>query len=75
MPFPYTVPNFRAHALKFELNKVGYTNYVKFRMQSMSFKFERAFEKTTKYVLFFIFTNSDFNVIFLPFFSHYYYFF
>ena len=68
MPFPYTAPNFRAHALKFKHNKVEYTNYVKFRMQSMSFKTERAFEKTIKYVLFFIFTNSNFNLIFYRFF-------
>ena len=41
--------NFRAHALQLELNKVGYTNFVKFRLQSMSSKIERAFEKRTKF--------------------------
>ena len=40
--------NFRAHALQMELNKVSILNFVKFWLQSMSFKIERAFEKTTK---------------------------
>ena len=39
---------FRGHALQFELNKVGYTNFAKFRLQSMSSKFEWAFKKTNK---------------------------
>ena len=46
--------NFRAHALQSELNKDGYTNFVKFRLQSKSYKIERAFEKMTKYVFVFI---------------------
>ena len=35
----------RAHALQSELNKVGYTNFVKFRLQSMSSENEQAFRK------------------------------
>lgn len=38
--------NFKAHALQFDFNKVGYTSFAKFRLQSMSSKIERAFEKT-----------------------------
>ena len=41
--------NFRAHALQSELNKVSISNFVKFRLQSMSSKIEQAFEKTTKF--------------------------
>ena len=41
--------NFRAHALQSELNKVSISNFVKFRLQSMSSKIERAFKKTTKF--------------------------
>ena len=37
--FKYSL-NFRAHALQFELNKVAYTNFAKFRLQSMSSKIE-----------------------------------
>ena len=40
--------NFWAHALQSEFNKVSISNFVKFRLQSMSSKIERAFEKTTK---------------------------
>ena len=40
--------NLKAHAVQSELNKVGYTNFAKFRLQSMSFKIEQAFEKTNK---------------------------
>ena len=40
--------NFQAHALQFELNNVGYTNFVKFQLQSMSFKIERALKKKVK---------------------------
>ena len=46
--------NFRAHALQSKLNKVQYTNFVKFRLKSMSFKIERVFEEITKNVFFFI---------------------
>ena len=46
--------NLQAHALQFELNKVGYTNFAKVRLQSMSSKIERAFEKQTNHV--FVFT-------------------
>ena len=42
--FKYSL-NFRANALQSELNKVSISNFVKFRMQSMSSKIERAFEK------------------------------
>ena len=38
--------NFRAHALQLELSKVSISNFVKFELQSMSSKIERAFEKT-----------------------------
>ena len=31
------------------LNKVSISNFVKFRLQSMSFKIERVFEKITKF--------------------------
>ena len=41
--------NFRAHALQSELNKVSISNFVKFRLQSMSSKMEQAFEKMTKF--------------------------
>ena len=41
--------NFRAHALQSELNKGIISSFVKFRLQSMSSKIERAFEKTTKF--------------------------
>ena len=50
-PFFKCLLDFRAHALQLELNKVVYTNFVKFRLQSMSFKIERAFEKRTKNVV------------------------
>ena len=40
--------NFRDHALQSELNKVSVSNFVKFRLQSISFKIEREFEKTNK---------------------------
>ena len=46
--------NFKAYALQLELNKVGYTNFVKLRLQNMSSKIERTFEKITKYVFVFI---------------------
>ena len=38
--------NFRAHALQSELRKISISNFVKFQLQSMSFKIELAFEKT-----------------------------
>ena len=38
--------NFRAHDLQSELSKVNISNFVKFRLQSMTSKIERAFEKT-----------------------------
>ena len=37
--------DFRSHALQSELNKVSISNIVKFRLQSMSSKIEREFEK------------------------------
>ena len=40
--------NFRADALQSELNKVSLSNFVKFQLQTMSFKIGPAFEKTTK---------------------------
>ena len=40
--------NYRAHALQSKLNKVSISNFVLFRLQSMSFKIEQAFEKTNQ---------------------------
>ena len=37
--------NFRAHALKLKHNKVSISNFIKFRLQIMSSKIERVFEK------------------------------
>ena len=59
--------NFRAHALQSELNKVGYTNFVKLRLQSMSFKIERAFEKRKKPCCCLHFANFIFRILFLYF--------
>ena len=61
--------NFRAHALQFELNKVEYTNFAKFQLQSMSSIIEGAFEKTNKQCFYLHFTKSNLNVIFFGF-SH-----
>ena len=43
------LPQFRAHALQSELNKVSISKFVKFLLQSMISKNKRAFEKTTKF--------------------------
>ena len=40
--------NFKAHALQSELKKISISNFVKFRLQSMSSKIGRAFEKDEK---------------------------
>ena len=40
--------NFEAHALQSELNKGSVSNFLKFQLQSMSSKIERAFEKIIK---------------------------
>ena len=56
--------NFRAHALQSELNKVGYTNFAKFRLQSMSSKIERAFEKNKQTMFLSYFANSNLDIIF-----------
>ena len=40
--------HFRADALQSELNKVSISNFVKFRLQRMNSKIERAFEKTNQ---------------------------
>ena len=61
--------NFRAHALQFELNKVGYTNFAKLQLQSMSSKIGGAFEKTKKQCFYLHFTKSNLNVTFFGF-SH-----
>ena len=45
LPFFKCSLNFRADALQSELNKVGYTNFFKFVLQSMSSKIEQEFEK------------------------------
>ena len=39
---------FRAHALPSKITKVNLFNFVKFQLQSMSSKIERAFEKRNK---------------------------
>ena len=41
--------NFRAHALLSELDKVSKSNFVKYWLQSMSSKIERAFKKRIKF--------------------------
>ena len=62
--------NFRAHALQIELNKVGYNNFAKFRLQSMSSKIEQAFKKTNKPCFYLHITKFNLNIIFfLPFFQ------
>ena len=59
--------NFRAHALRYVHNKVGYTNFAKIRLQSMSSKIEQAFEKRTKYVFVFILPTPTLLLFFLHF--------
>jgi len=54
--------NFKAHALQFEPNKVEYTNFAKFQLQSMSSKIEGAFEKTNKQCFYLHFTKSNLKV-------------
>ena len=56
--------NFRAHALQLELSKVSISNFVKFKLQSMSSKIEGAFEKTNKQCFYLHFTKCNLNVIF-----------
>ena len=56
--------NFRANALQLEINKDGYTNFAKFRLQSMSSKIERALKKTNKPCFYLHFTKFNVNVIF-----------
>ena len=56
--------NFRGNALKSEHNKVGYTNFVKFRLQRMTSQIERAFEKTNKPCFCLHFANSSFKTFF-----------
>ena len=58
---------FRAHALQWEHNKFGYTNFVKLGLQSMSPKIERAFEKRTKYVFNFFLPTLNLTSFFLHF--------
>ena len=43
--FLNTCPIFRAYALQSETNKVSISNFVKFQLQSMISKVERAIEK------------------------------
>ena len=58
-----------AHALQLERNKVGYTKFVKFQLQSMSSKIERAFEKTKQKNMFiFILPIQTFRSFLLHFF-------
>ena len=62
--------NFRAHALQIKLTKVGYNNFAKFRLQSMSTKIEQAFKKTNKPCFYLHITKFNLNIIFfLPFFQ------
>ena len=56
--------NFRDPALQSELIKLGYTNFVKFRLQSMTFKIERAFTKIYKICFCLHFANSYLKIIF-----------
>ena len=56
--------NFRPHALQLERNKVGYTNFAKFRLQSINSKIERPFEKTNKSCFCLHFSNSNLNLVF-----------
>ena len=65
--FKYSL-NFRAHALQFELNKVGYTEFAKFRLQRMSSKIERAFEKMNKPCFLSLFDQIQLQREFFPFF-------
>ena len=41
--------NFKAHALKSEINKIIISHFVKFKLQIMSYKIEGTFEKITKF--------------------------
>ena len=59
--------NFRAHAMQSELNKVGYTKFLKFRFQNMSSKIEQAFEKMNKPYSCLHYVKSNFMVIFRTF--------
>ena len=59
--------NFRAHALQFELNNVGYTNFAKFQLQIISFKIGQAFEKTNKPCFYLHFSNLNFKIFFSAF--------
>ena len=55
--------NFRVHALQSVLNQVGYANFVKIGLQSMSSKIELAYEKIT--IFFYLyFPNSKYNANF-----------
>ena len=56
--------NFKAHALQSELNKVRYTNFVKFRLQSMSSKIEQLFGKEKKTCFCLHLVNFNLKVIF-----------
>ena len=46
-PFFKCLLNFRPLALQSKLNKVNISNFVKFLLQSMSFKIEQTFEERT----------------------------
>ena len=66
--------NFQAHALQFKLNKVGYTDFAEFQLQSMCSKIERAFEKTNKPCFCLHFSNSNLIYFFLHFLFNYFFF-
>ena len=56
--------NFQAHALQFELTKVGYTNFAKFLLQSMSSKIKQAFEKNDQTMFLSLFSQFKLKIIF-----------
>ena len=59
---------FRAHTFQSELNKVGYTNFSKFWLQSISSKIEQVFKKRREKKCFCLhFANSNYNIIFFHF--------
>ena len=62
----------RAHALQSKLYKFGYTNFLKFRLQSKILKIEPAFEKITKYVFIFVLPTQNFTSFCMHFFINFF---
>ena len=56
--------NFQGHALKSELNKVGYANFIKFKYDRSNPLNEWAFEKINTQCFYLHFANSNCKVIF-----------